>query len=101
MIPTRATVPVLLATLAGCASPAPAPAPAPQSAPSAAAPGPAAGYDFRAAERPILTKHVQLTFPDRFSKAGENYFSPDDRHVIFQAVEQPTDGSAPSELPSR
>lgn len=54
--------------------------------------------DFRAAEAPVLRNHVQLTFPDRFVKAGENYFSPDDRRIVFQAVERPTDGSAPSEF---
>jgi hypothetical protein len=98
MIPTRAAASTVLAFFAGCAG-TPASAPAPQAgAPGAPTPGPAVGYDFRAAEQPILTKHVQLTFPDRFAKAGENYFSPDDRHVIFQAVEQPTDGSAPSEF---
>lgn len=59
---------------------------------------PAAAPDFPAAEGPILTKHRQLTFPDRFLKAGESYFSPDDRHVIFQAIERPAGDAAPSEF---
>jgi dipeptidyl aminopeptidase/acylaminoacyl peptidase len=54
--------------------------------------------DFRAAEAPVLTGHVQLTFPDRFVKAGENYFSPDDRRIVFQAIERPLDGSAPADF---
>ena len=38
------------------------------------------------AEGPILTEHVQLTFPGEFAKAGEAYFGPDDDWIIFQAV---------------
>jgi len=64
--------------------------------PAAAPTAPAA--DFRTAEAPVLRNHVQLTFPDRFVKAGENYFSPDDRKIIFQAIEVPKDGSEPSEF---
>lgn len=51
--------------------------------------------DWREAERGILENHVQLTFPDRFIKAGESYFSPDDRQIIFQAVEVPAEGQKP------
>lgn len=43
--------------------------------------------DWREAEQGILENHVQLTFADRFEKAGEAYFSPDDSKVIFQATE--------------
>lgn len=49
---------------------------------------PAAG-DWQEAESPFLANHVQLTFPDQFVKAGEAYFSPDDKRVIFQAIEMP------------
>jgi len=45
--------------------------------------------DWKALEAPFLTNHTQLTFPDRFVKAGEAYFSPDGNWIIFQAIEQP------------
>ena len=48
--------------------------------------------DWRLAEKDILANHVQLTFPNRFVKAGEAYFSPDDHRIIFQAIEKPADG---------
>jgi TolB protein len=51
--------------------------------------------DWKAAEQGILENHVQLTFSDRFVKAGESYFSADDKRIIFQAVEKPKDGSEP------
>ncbi|MHC4448155.1 MAG: TolB family protein [Planctomycetota bacterium] len=50
--------------------------------------------DWAAAEHGVLANHVQLTFADRFAKAGEAYFSPDDSRIIFQAVEVPPDGEA-------
>ena len=40
------------------------------------------------AERGILENHVQLTSSERFRKAGECYFSPDDQKIIFQAIER-------------
>ena len=36
----------------------------------------------------FLGEPQQLTFNDRFAKAGEAYFSPDGSTVIFQAVER-------------
>ena len=45
-----------------------------------------------------LTSPVQLTFPDRFVKAGEAYFSPDASMIVFQAVEQPTAGASPDDF---
>jgi Tol biopolymer transport system component len=63
----------------GHSNPPAAPAPAP----------PDAASDWRSAEEGILAHHVQLTFSDRFIKAGESYFSPDDSKIIFQAVEAP------------
>jgi len=43
-------------------------------------------------ESPFLTDHVQLTSQTTFLKAGENYFSPDGRFLIFQAIPLPEDG---------
>jgi hypothetical protein len=51
--------------------------------------------DWRSLEAGTLEGHVQLTFADRFVKAGEAYFSPDDRRIVFQAVERPKDGGEP------
>ncbi|MCH8822825.1 MAG: PD40 domain-containing protein [Planctomycetes bacterium] len=51
--------------------------------------------DWREAEAQSLTNHVQLTHADRFYKAGESYFSPDDSKIIFQAVEVPNAGQEP------
>ena len=53
---------------------------------------PATSEDWRAMEGAILGDPVQLTFGDRFVKAGESYYSPDGARVIFQAVEQPAEG---------
>ena len=44
-----------------------------------------------------LVDPVQLTFNDRFVKAGESYFSPDGERVIFQAVEQ-VEGEPPADF---
>ena len=44
--------------------------------------------DWLAAETGLLENHVQLTSSDFFRKAGECYFSPDGRQIIFQAVEK-------------
>ena len=52
----------------------------------------AANTDWREAEAGILRNHVQLTFDDMYVKAGEAYFSPDARWIIFQAVPQPPEG---------
>ena len=53
---------------------------------------------WQEAERGILANHVQLTFPDRFVKAGEAYFSPDDARIVFQAIEVPPQGEAADEF---
>lgn len=50
------------------------------------------------AEKAALRNQVQLTFPDRFLKAGEAYFSPDDTRIIFQAVEVPPEGEPADEF---
>ncbi len=56
------------------------------------------GTDWRAAESQTLANHVQLTFADRFHKAGEAYFSPNGDRIIFQAVETPAAGEDPLEF---
>lgn len=53
-----------------------------------------AAPDWRAAEAPLLTEHVQVTSRERFVKAGEAYFdhqSPP-RWIVFQAVPNPGEG---------
>ena len=57
----------------------------------AAPPAPGDEPAWVAAEHGILENHVQLTTPDRFTKAGECYFSPDGRRIVFQAVERRED----------
>jgi WD40 repeat protein len=47
-----------------------------------------ASQDWEIEEAAFLNDPVQLTFHDRFVKAGESYFSPDGKKIIFQAVEQ-------------
>ncbi|HWB20860.1 MAG TPA: hypothetical protein VG711_11205, partial [Phycisphaerales bacterium] len=59
---------------------------------------PAIPTDWRTAEKGILEDCVQLTFSEKFVKAGESYFSPDDSKIIFQAVEKPKDGAAADEF---
>lgn len=66
--------------------------------PQAERPNSSAASDWREAERGILEHHVQLTFSDRFVKAGESYFSPDDSKIIFQAVERVEPGHAADEF---
>ncbi len=59
---------------------------------------PAAPVDWREAERATLADPVQLTRPDRFLKAGEAYFSPDEGRIIFQAIEVPPQGQDPDDF---
>ena len=47
--------------------------------------------EWREAEKGLLENHVQLTHPEQFRKAGECYFSPDGKQIIFQAVERKDD----------
>jgi hypothetical protein len=64
----------------------------------ATAPEPAsseAAIDWRTQERG-LSQATQLTFPDRFAKAGEAYFDPSARRVVFQAIERKADGEPES-----
>lgn len=66
-------------------------------APTAPAP-PSEPLNWRELEAPFLADHVQLTFPERFAKAGESYFSPDGSKIIFQATEVAADGSPAEEF---
>lgn len=56
---------------------------------------PAPPLDWATLEAPLLRKHRQLTTRERFVKAGENYFSPDGKWIVFQAVEVPAKGKEP------
>lgn len=58
----------------------------------------AAAIDWRTTEQGVLANHVQLTYPNRFLKAGEAYFSPDDKRIMFQAVEVPAEGEKAAEF---
>lgn len=61
--------------------------------PHAAAPQ--APLDWKTLEAPLLTHHVQLTSRNDFVKAGEAYFSPDGKWIIFQGVPVPAEGKTP------
>ncbi|MDX2147856.1 MAG: hypothetical protein SFZ23_10070 [Planctomycetota bacterium] len=62
--------------------------------PTNAGPAEVSPVDWRESES-HLRHHVQLTFREQFVKAGEAYFSPDARHVIFQAIQTPPAGGEP------
>ena len=64
-------------------------------APSKAEPQPE--VNWREAEAPLLSHWSQLTFRRDFVKAGEAYFSPDGRRIIFQAVPVPPAGQEPDQ----
>ncbi len=53
--------------------------------------------DWAAAEAPILTNAVQLTFGRDWVRAGENYIDPLGKRVLFQGVPQPEAGKAPDD----
>ncbi len=53
--------------------------------------------NWREAEAPLLSHWSQLTFRRDFVKAGEAYFSPDGRRIIFQAVPVPPEGQEPEQ----
>lgn len=48
------------------------------------------------AESKFLSDIRQLTFAEQWHKAGESYFSPDDRYIIFQGVRAVSEGEEPS-----
>src|SRR5262245_4492782 len=49
---------------------------------------PAADVDWKKAESEYLKNIKQLTFDEAFARAGEGYFSPDGKSIIFQAEEK-------------
>lgn len=51
----------------------------------------ATGTVFAGAEP--LSNVIQLTFPKDFARAGEAYFSPDAKWIIFQAIPRPPEGA--------
>ncbi|MBN8598620.1 MAG: PD40 domain-containing protein [Planctomycetes bacterium] len=58
---------------------------------------PAPAPDWRRDEARLLDLWSQLTFRRDFVKAGEAYFSPDGRRIIFQAVPVPGAGQEPDQ----
>lgn len=64
-------------------------------APTKAEPQPE--VNWREAEASLLSHWSQLTFRRDFVKAGEAYFSPDGRRIIFQAVPVPPAGQEPDQ----
>lgn len=55
-------------------------------------PNPQWDADWETNEAAFLSDYTQLTFESKFIKAGESYFSPDGRMIIFQAIEHAPDG---------
>lgn len=51
--------------------------------------------DWAELESEMLSGHVQLTSHERFTRAGEAYFDPSGRWIVFQAVEVPEEGEEP------
>lgn len=90
------TCPTFAVTLCSAAAALACPQPQQTNGPTSAQPESTAAW--RDTEQGVLDDHVQLTFPDRFVKAGEAYFSPDDSKIIFQAVEVPPAGEKPDEF---
>ncbi|MBS0187688.1 MAG: PD40 domain-containing protein [Planctomycetes bacterium] len=58
---------------------------------------PVESTDWRQQESGLMDLWSQLTFRRDFVKAGEAYFSPDGRRVIFQAVPVPEQGKEPDQ----
>lgn len=52
------------------------------------------GWDdqWETLESAYLSDYTQLTFETKYIKAGESYFSPDGRMIIFQAIPIPAEG---------
>ncbi len=59
-------------------------------------PNPGWDSEWDQREARFLTNHRQITSEQEFVKAGESYFSPDGNMIIFQGIEIPEDGEAPS-----
>lgn len=66
-------------------------------APAGKVPAAPVATDWRVEEARLLDLWSQLTFRRDFVKAGEAYFSPDGRRIIFQAVPVPEAGKEPDQ----
>jgi hypothetical protein len=66
-----------------------------QPAPTPAA-APATPVDWKSAEAPLLSGHIQLTFPEKVVRAGEAYFDHQNppQWIVFQAIPVPAAGQA-------
>lgn len=64
---------------------------------SAGEPSAAPSAGWMGSEAGALTGHVQLTFPEKFLRAGEAYFSRNDKWIVFQAIPRPAEGKSPDE----
>lgn len=64
--------------------------PAAQSAPTP--------IDWAKEEAGVLSDHVQITFPEKFVKAGEAYFNGTGSWIVFQAVPRPKSGETASDV---
>ncbi len=90
-----ATIMALMCTAGMAAANQPATTPAvklTESTQSSVNPNPTWDDQWPTLERGYLSDYVQLTFERDYIKAGESYFSPDGRMVIFQAIEIPEEG---------
>ncbi|MFG0299993.1 MAG: TolB family protein [Phycisphaerales bacterium JB047] len=55
-------------------------------------PNPSWDDQWATLESEYLSNYVQLTHSEQFIKAGESYFSPDGKMIIFQAIPVPPEG---------
>lgn len=55
-------------------------------------PNPEWDSEWPALESSFLSDYVQLTHSSKYIKAGESYFSPDGKMIIFQAIPLPEEG---------
>ena len=55
-------------------------------------PNPGWDSEWPALEGSFLSDYVQLTHSSKYIKAGESYFSPDGKMIIFQAIPLPEEG---------
>lgn len=88
LAPAGVVTALSITLLAGTACSRPTASPVP--------PGPDAAIGRTLSESDFLEAPVQLTFADRFNRAGEAYFDPSVRWIIFQATPQPEGDAPPS-----
>ncbi len=90
-------LPTLVAAAALAQSnPTPPTPPTPSTAPATTTTPSGGTMDWRRAEAGTLTDQAQLTFAEQFLKAGEAYFSPTGRWIIFQATPAAGEGEEAS-----